>query len=459
MKNLIQAAVVTLFAASTAQAQQAVQWKVSDGGNGHWYHWLQRVPGRDWDGWRAYAAGIGGHLATLTTPEENSFVTGPIVLQGAQASSNGGTAFFGAFQRSGSAEPSGGWQWVTGEPFVLDADRWHSLEDCCNGSYCNGEGEDAASLWSWAGDIQDKFVERKWNDVGKCLDWWGAVIEWSADCNSDGIVDYGQCRDGTLPDYNGNNIPDCCERAEACVVGNYPVQWRTEDGGNGHWYQAIRALPIPTTFSEQDAFATSRGAVMATMSTSQENDFVVSIMGTAASEHNGAMFGLRRQADGGWAWCDQTPLGFAAWGGSSCSSGPYPNNSTLPGEMCGHLYLQNCGWIWDDTPPSWSPGYTNLRLLIEWSADCNQDGIVDYGQILTGQLADLNADGVPDVCQQPTCVDADLFRDFNVNGADLGILLSQWGAANPLTVSDINSDGVVNGADLGLLLSFWGACS
>jgi hypothetical protein len=58
----------------------------------------------------------------------------------------------------------------------------------------------------------------------------------------------------------------------------------------------------------------------------------------------------------------------------------------------------------------------------------------------------------------PTCVDADLFRDFNVNGADLGILLSQWGAANPLTVSDINSDGVVNGADLGLLLSFWGPC-
>ena len=32
MKNLIQAAVVTLFAASAAQAQQAVQWKVSDGG-------------------------------------------------------------------------------------------------------------------------------------------------------------------------------------------------------------------------------------------------------------------------------------------------------------------------------------------------------------------------------------------------------------------------------------------
>ena len=70
----------------------------------------------------------------------------------------------------------------------------------------------------------------------------------------------------------------------------------------------------------------------------------------------------------------------------------------------------------------------------------------------------MNADGVPDICQQPTCVEVDLFRDFNVNGADLGILLSQWGPNAQFTVSDINKDGFVNGADLGLLLSFWGAC-
>ena len=91
-------------------------------------------------------------------------------------------------------------------------------------------------------------------------------------------------------------------------------------------------------------------------------------------------------------------------------------------------------------------------------ADCNSDGIVDYGQILTGQLDDLNSNGIPDICEGPTCRDVDLFRDFNVNGADLGILLSQWGPNTALTVSDINKDGSVNGADLGLLLSFWGAC-
>ena len=84
--------------------------------------------------------------------------------------------------------------------------------------------------------------------------------------------------------------------------------------------------------------------------------------------------------------------------------------------------------------------------------------IVDYGQILQRQLADTNTDGIPDICQQPICRDADLFRDLNINGADLGVLLSRWEPNTQFTVSDINKDGFANGADLGLLLSFWGSC-
>jgi hypothetical protein len=45
-----------------------------------------------------------------------------------------------------------------------------------------------------------------------------AIIEWSADCNSDGIVDYGQILAGDLDDANSNGIPDCCEQGTACLV-------------------------------------------------------------------------------------------------------------------------------------------------------------------------------------------------------------------------------------------------
>jgi predicted outer membrane repeat protein len=90
--------------------------------------------------------------------------------------------------------------------------------------------------------------------------------------------------------------------------------------------------------------------------------------------------------------------------------------------------------------------------------DCNGNGIIDQCDLASGVSRDNNGNGVPDECDPITCVGADLFRDFSVNGADLGILLSQWGPDTTLTVADINNDGFVDGADLGFLLSFWGAC-
>lgn len=54
----------------------------------------------------------------------------------------------------------------------------------------------------------------------------------------------------------------------------------------------------------------------------------------------------------------------------------------------------------------------------------------------------------------PPCP-GDLDDNGAVNGADLGMLLNQWGIAGS---ADLNSDGVVNGADLGVLLVGWGSC-
>ena len=47
---------------------------------------------------------------------------------------------------------------------------------------------------------------------------------------------------------------------------------------------------------------------------------------------------------------------------------------------------------------------TASGYLVEWSSDCNNDGIVDYGQILNGALADANANGVPDTCESTLLV-------------------------------------------------------
>ena len=47
----------------------------------------------------------------------------------------------------------------------------------------------------------------------------------------------------------------------------------------------------------------------------------------------------------------------------------------------------------------------------------------------------------------------DINIDGVVNGADLAMLLSQWGGPGS---ADLNSSGAVDGADLSILLSNWG---
>lgn len=58
------------------------------------------------------------------------------------------------------------------------------------------------------------------------------------------------------------------------------------------------------------------------------------------------------------------------------------------------------------------------------------------------------------------CV-ADLNGNGSVDGADLGVVLSNWASSGQQgsVTGDLNGDGTVNGADLGLLLSAWGPCT
>jgi hypothetical protein len=51
-----------------------------------------------------------------------------------------------------------------------------------------------------------------------------------------------------------------------------------------------------------------------------------------------------------------------------------------------------------------------------------------------------------------TTVPGDLNGDGVVDGADLGILLSNWGGSG---LGDLNGSGLIDGADLGSLLSAW----
>lgn len=84
-------------------------------------------------------------------------------------------------------------------------------------------------------------------------------------------------------------------------------------------------------------------------------------------------------------------------------------------------------------------------------SDCDEDGVADACEI-QGGAPDTNSNGIPDTCENLR--PADLDGDGGVNGADLALLLGNWGAASGL--GDINGDGARDGADLALLLGDWG---
>ncbi len=178
-----------------------------------------------------------------------------------------------------------------------------------------------------------------------------------------------------------------------------PTQWRTQDGGNGHWYQTT-GTTVHTWEQARDA-AIAQGGNLVVFTTDEEHAFLEANLGWDGPPGLHGYVGLYQdrtapdysEPDGGWRWVTGEPLQRSPWAEG------YPNN-----DGGGQDYGINYG---DFRLDDWSPGTccTPGLMTIEWSADCNGDGIVDKGQILSGQLPDANGNGVPDICDMPLSAD------------------------------------------------------
>jgi hypothetical protein len=422
MRTLQSLGVVSSIAlsSSAALAQDAVQWRLEDGGNGHWYRVFNDP--RDWNSANAQCSLIGAHLGTVTTAAEDDFVKDLVGRSG------GDQPWLGASQLSGQSA-SFGWSWITGEPWIYTG-------------WCLGEPNDSG--------VDERFLQYHssscgWND-NRLLDC-SYVAEWSADCNNDGIVDYGQILRFQLIDDNGNNVPDCCESKLGCQSS--AVQWPVTEGGNGHWYVLTNGYERWPNARIQ---AQDMGADLATMTSAEENAFI-------ASAFNGLRFwlGARRSSTNfsTFEWVTGEAWSYESWR-------PGEPNTCNP---CGQAeFVQSGNGLWDDTGlvVNATPDHPGFPGLVEFTADCNNDGIVDYGQIRAGELEDLDANNIPDCCENGTNCDpcrADIDQSGNVTGVDLAAILNNWGTSGGKQPrSDVNGDGVVDGADLAELLNSWGPC-
>lgn len=160
-----------------------------------------------------------------------------------------------------------------------------------------------------------------------------------------------------------------------------------------------------------------------------------------------------------------TPTGTVAGNDVWCSVGPLDRATTVQVSTCSAdtafdtllvAYRGGCGALVADGCSD--DGLCPPQHFAELSIDIACDEVVlvrvlgRVGALGEVQLG-LTLPGAPPC---PGQCPADLDANGVVDGADLGSLLSGWGAG-PL--GDVNGDGVVDGADLGSLLSAWGPCN
>jgi hypothetical protein len=203
------------------------------------------------------------------------------------------------------------------------------------------------------------------------------------------------------------------------------------------------------------------GADLASLGSPQEESFISQLVPSPvwdAYYHNAVFVGATQPVEGppgaNWTWSDGTP-----WAGVSWQIGQ-PDG----GEGCLGVYRLADGsdavrfGDWSSLNADGGVFY----FMVEWSSDCNRDGVVDYGQILSGELEDVNHNKVPDCCELGySCVPcpSDITGNGSVDGVDLAAILAAWGSAgNGKTGTDIDGDGIVSGSDLAIVLGSWGPC-
>jgi hypothetical protein len=122
MRISLLAASVLLLVSSSSLFATPVQWTVASGGDGNYFDYVTN-PNITWDDANAAAQamvfdGVHGFLTTDTSAAETTFLASTFNYLGSTAFQGG---WLGGFQNTSSpdySEPAGGWQWVTGEPWV-----------------------------------------------------------------------------------------------------------------------------------------------------------------------------------------------------------------------------------------------------------------------------------------------------------------------------------------------------
>ncbi len=161
------------------QPRPVVEWKRSDGGNGHFYQAVAVDPGLgiSWKDADAYAQAHGGYLATIASQSENDFVFAlvddPIFWRPTSSGQNLMGPWLGGSQPAGSPSPAQGWHWVANQG-TFTYTNWSP------GQPDNSDpGEEALEFYSLHAPARSP----QWNDTSAGNPKKGFIIEFDTNPN------------------------------------------------------------------------------------------------------------------------------------------------------------------------------------------------------------------------------------------------------------------------------------
>jgi hypothetical protein len=310
-----------------------------------------------------------------------------------------------------------------------------------------------------------------------------SIIEWSADCNNDGIVDYGQVLNGQLADVNGDGVPDVCQAPLAgyVLVADSATEYSHTQGRSGWRYRYDRGAG--TAVVDMAHFITSTGWCVTPVyggtedSTNASHAFLGAIAGhtNSADPCNTPAQGVLRPIR---EWTPQVGGQLLVTLQVSIAT------ATENGARFDLLVGDSVVWSTTLTSTSQQPvldiievqGGQPIRLRVDgldnchadmfqsqlriYASDCDGDLVPDATQIARSPALDANGDGRLDCCETGSgCCPADVTRNGVVDGVDLAAILGAWGTDGQNQYDcDIDNDGVVSGTDLAFVLGGWGPC-
>ncbi len=120
MRSILSLLIMSIALLTVAAFAQAELVRFEE--TGHFYEAVAEPDGITWEEAQAACETRGGYLATITSATENDFafnLIDDLAFWFIDGYNNAIGPWIGGFQPDGSPEPSGNWQWLTGESWVF----------------------------------------------------------------------------------------------------------------------------------------------------------------------------------------------------------------------------------------------------------------------------------------------------------------------------------------------------